>query len=78
LRSAAWSNSIPTCAIAVPCARTAWRTVIEHKLAHISQRQGDAARYVGVRENTFDLRRASAIQNLETLHLLEVQPQKVA
>ena len=23
LRSAAWSNSIPTCAIAVPCARTA-------------------------------------------------------
>ena len=54
------------------------RTVIEHKLAHISQRQGNAARYVGVRKNTFDLRRASAIQNLETLHLLEVQSQKVA
>jgi hypothetical protein len=54
------------------------RTVIEHKLAHISQRQGHAARYVGVRKNTFDLRRASAIQNLETLHLLEVNSQKAA
>jgi hypothetical protein len=54
------------------------RTVIEHKLAHISQRQGNAARYVGVRKNTFDLRRASAIQNLETLHLLEVNSQKAA
>jgi Transposase DDE domain len=54
------------------------RTVIEHKLARISQRQGHAARYVGVRKNTFDLRRASAIQNLETLHRLEVQSQKVA
>jgi len=36
--------------------------MIEHKLAHISQRQGNHARYVGVRKNTFDLRRASAIQ----------------
>jgi hypothetical protein len=54
------------------------RTMIEHKLAHISQRQGHAARYVGVRKNTFDLRRASAIQNLETLHLLEVNSQKAA
>lgn len=54
------------------------RTTIEHKLAHISQRQGNDARYVGVRKNTFDLRRASAIQNLETLHLAEVQAQKAA
>ena len=30
------------------------RTTIEHKLAHISQRQGNHARYVGVRTNTFD------------------------
>jgi hypothetical protein len=37
------------------------RTMIEHKLAHIAQRQGTHARYVGVRKNTFDLRRASAI-----------------
>jgi hypothetical protein len=28
------------------------RTMIEHKLAHISQRQGNDARYLGVRKNT--------------------------
>jgi Transposase DDE domain/Transposase domain (DUF772) len=54
------------------------RTTIEHKLAHISQRQGTHARYVGVRKNTFDLRRASAIQNLETLHRSEIEPRKAA
>lgn len=54
------------------------RTAIEHQLAHISQRQGSHARYVGVRKNTFDLRRASAIQNLETLHRLEVESRKAA
>lgn len=54
------------------------RTTIEHKLAHISQRQGNEARYVGLRKNTFDLRRASAIQNLETLHLSEVHARKAA
>jgi len=54
------------------------RTMIEHKLAHISQRQGNDARYIGIRKNTFDLRRASAIQNLETLHLAEVQSGKAA
>jgi len=54
------------------------RTTIEHKLAHISQRQGNHARYVGVRKNTFDLRRASAIQNLETLHRSESQSRKAA
>lgn len=42
------------------------RVAIEHSLAHISQRQGNRARYRGVRKNTFDLRRASAIQNLQT------------
>ena len=54
------------------------RTTIEHKLAHISQRQGTHARYVGVRKNTFDLRRASAIQNLEVLHRSEIESRKVA
>jgi hypothetical protein len=54
------------------------RTIIEHKLAHISQRQGNGARYIGVRKNTFDLRRASAIQNLETLHRSEVDSRKAA
>ena len=43
------------------------RVAVEHKLAHISQRQGRRARYFGVRANLFDLRRASTIQNLETV-----------
>lgn len=43
------------------------RVVVEHKLAHIAQRQGRQARYFGTRANLYDLRRASAIQNLETM-----------
>jgi DDE family transposase/transposase-like protein DUF772 len=43
------------------------RVGIEHRLAHISQRQGRRARYRGVRRNLFDLRRAAALQNLETI-----------
>lgn len=43
------------------------RVAVEHRLAHISQRQGNRARYRGVRNNLFDLRRASSIQNLETV-----------
>jgi hypothetical protein len=42
------------------------RVPVEHRLAHISQRQGNKARYCGIRKNLFDLRRAAAIQNLET------------
>src|SRR5712691_3212750 len=66
--------------IQTPAGRAALRerTIIEHKLAHISQRQGNHARYVGIRKNTFDLRRASAIQNLETLHRSEVESRKAA
>lgn len=41
------------------------RTSVEHRLAHIARRQGRRARYIGTRKNTFDLRRAAAIQNLE-------------
>jgi Transposase domain (DUF772)/Transposase DDE domain len=54
------------------------RTTIEHKLAHISQRQGNHARYLGIRKNVFDLRRASAIQNLETLHRREIESREAA
>jgi hypothetical protein len=46
------------------------RTCIEHALAHIAARKGYRARYVGVRRNLFDLRRASAIQNLEGIHFI--------
>ena len=44
------------------------RTSVEHSLAHVSQRQGNRARYCGARKNLFDLRRTAAIQNLETIH----------
>jgi len=41
------------------------RTPVEHRLAHLSRRQGVRARYRGIRKNLFDLHRLSAIQNLE-------------
>jgi hypothetical protein len=43
------------------------RVGVEHRLAHIAARQGARARYIGVRKNLFDLRRAATIQNLETI-----------
>ena len=44
------------------------RVRVEHRLAHLAARQGPRARYNGVIKNLFDLRRAAAIQNLETIH----------
>lgn len=41
------------------------RMSVEHSLAHLAYRQGRRARYVGLRANLFDLRRACAIRNLE-------------
>lgn len=49
-------------------ARLRERVPVEHRLAHIASRQGPRARYHGVRKNTFDLRRAAALQNLEAAH----------
>ena len=43
------------------------RVAVEHHLAHAVRRQGRRARYVGVRKNVFDLRRAATLQNLETI-----------
>jgi Transposase DDE domain/Transposase domain (DUF772) len=43
------------------------RVAVEHKLAHLVRRQGRRARYRGVRKNLFDVRRAAALQNLETI-----------
>ena len=48
-------------------ARLRERVAVEHSLAHIARRQGTRARYRGARKNLYDLRRASAIQNLETV-----------
>jgi len=41
------------------------RVPVEHSLARIGQRQGRRARYNGARKNTYDMRRAGIIQNLE-------------
>jgi len=46
-------------------ARLRLRTGAEHRLAHLVRRQGRRARYLGVRKNLFDVRRASAVRNLE-------------
>lgn len=46
--------------------RLRMRVGVEHRLAHVARRQGPRARYRGVRKNTFDLRRAAAIQNIES------------
>ncbi len=43
------------------------RVSVEHQLAHLANRQGPKARYRGTRRNTFDLRRLSAVQNLESI-----------
>jgi len=54
------------------------RVPVEHRQAHTCRRQGRRARYVGARKNQFDLRRASAISNLEAIqHRLET-PVKLA
>lgn len=54
------------------------RTGIEHRLAHISARKGPKARYRGLRKNLYDLRRAAAIQNMETIHRQKDGAVKVA
>jgi IS5 family transposase len=46
------------------------RVTVEHGLAHVSQRQGNRARYNGIRKNTCHLRLVSAIQNLERAQAL--------
>lgn len=40
------------------------RVVVEHRLAHHVRRQGNRARYVGLRKNTLDSRRVAAVENL--------------
>jgi len=47
-------------------ARLRKRVKVEHRLAHLSRRQGRRARYRGVRKNIFDLRRAAILQNIES------------
>ncbi|HEY4646215.1 MAG TPA: IS1182 family transposase [Steroidobacteraceae bacterium] len=49
------------------------RVGVEHRLAHLSRKQGRRARYLGVRKNLFDTRRVAAVLNLETIHLREIR-----
>ncbi|APR83708.1 Mobile element protein [Minicystis rosea] len=48
-------------------ARLRERVTVEHRLAHLSNKQGRRARYVGTRKNLLDLRRYAALLNLETI-----------
>ena len=61
-------------------ARLRERVPVEHRLAHIASRQGERARFCGVRKNTFDLRRMGGLQNLEAAHryTLEAAPRRAA
>ena len=54
------------------------RVPVEHKLARIGRRQGNRARYNGVRKNLFDLRRAATVQNLETIQRFGLGTTKAA
>jgi hypothetical protein len=47
------------------------RVAIEHRLAHLSSKQGRRARYLGTRKNLLDLRRYAALLNLETIQRRE-------
>jgi hypothetical protein len=60
-------------AIAKPIGRERLRerVAIEHRLAHHARKQGQRARYIGLRKNLFDNRRHAATINLEQLHLAE-------
>jgi hypothetical protein len=43
------------------------RVPVEHRLAHLAQKQGLRARYFEIRPNLFDLRRHAAVLNLEVV-----------
>ncbi len=46
------------------------RVMVEHRLAHVTRRQGPRARYLGVRKNVFDMRRTAAVENLHVVDRL--------
>ncbi|MRG90430.1 IS1182 family transposase [Polyangium spumosum] len=43
------------------------RVGVEHRLAHLASKQGPRARYRGLRNNLFDLRRHATVLNLEVI-----------
>jgi transposase len=54
------------------------RVAVERTLAHIGHWQGRRARYRGVREHMFDLRRCAVIHNLYVLASLTERMQQAA
>lgn len=54
-------------------ARLRRRTGIEHRLAHLSRRNGTRARYRGIRKNEFALRRSAAVLNLEVINFRQTR-----
>lgn len=60
-------------------ARQRERVPAEHRLAHLSHRQTNRARYIGVRKNLFDLRRHTTVMNFEVISAeLESQEARIA
>lgn len=53
------------------------RVAVEHSLAHVGHRQGNQARYMGIAKNTYHLRMAATITNLQTAARLDI-PSRVA
>jgi len=43
------------------------RVPVEHTLDHVSQRQGNRARYLGKRKNEYDPTRAAILDNLQVI-----------
>ena len=43
------------------------RTAVEHGLAHVGPWHGDRARYLGLRNNLFDLRRTAVVNNMHVI-----------
>jgi hypothetical protein len=66
--------------IATPKGRAALRqrVHVEHRLAHLARKQGPRARYIGVRNNVYDLRRYASILNLEVMQRREGEMAKAA
>jgi hypothetical protein len=54
------------------------RVSVEHSLAHISQWQGNQARYLGLRKNLFDLGRMAVVHNLHVLARMLTQNQLIS
>ena len=55
--------------------RRQW-TAVEHTLAHVGRWQGRRARYIGQRQNLFDLRRVAVVHNLHVIARQPNQPSK--